>query len=294
MDTSETSDDKVVFHGDDVLRKKDLIEPNEKIFIGYFGGNSKEHAHDFIELVYVVSGRAKHFHDSVERTVKPGDCFLIDIGSRHRYSESTSDFKLINCLFQPSFLSAAIKDDETFKALACNVFMTVEETGLQGGIFVESSAAPGVHAVLKQMLDEMSEKKTGYLEILQSLLKVALIYIFRGLAPASQPRIIAEIVEYINFACDKKLNVETISESMFFSPAYISRIFKKYTGKNLSDYIRERRMENVAKKLSETDASIDKIIIDAGYSDKKGFYEQFFRFYGCTPGEFRKRNRIRP
>lgn len=291
MDISEMSDGKVVMHKDCVLRKKDLILPDEKIYIGYFGGNSVEHAHDFIELVYVVSGSAEHYHDDAERKVKPGDCFLIDIGSRHRYCNDTDDFKLINCLFQPSFLSDSIKDDEMFKTLACNVFLTVEGADKPGSIFVESAAAPGVHAVLAQMIDEMSQKKTGYLEVLQSLLKVVLIYLFRGLAPASQPRIITDVLEYINVACDKKLNVETISESMFFSPAYISRIFKKYTGMNLSDYIRERRMESVAKKLAGSDASIDRIIIDAGYSDKKGFYEQFARFYGCTPGEFRRRNR---
>ena len=275
---------------DRVLRTKGLIEPKEKIYIDYFGGNPTDHAHEFIELAYVVQGKAVHFHEGEKRAIKPGDCFLIDIGSRHGYRDATPDFRLINCLFLPSFLSDTIKDDEMFKSLACNVFMTVEGADRQGRIFVEAGAAPGVHAVLTQMISEMREKNTGYLQVLQSLLKVALIYLFRGLQPAKQPKIISEIIEYINTSCDKKLNVETLSEWMFFSPAYISRIFKKYTGRNLSDYIRSRRMDSVCQKLAFSDASIDSIMADAGYSDKKGFYEQFARYYGCTPGEYRRRN----
>ena len=49
-------------------------------------------------------------------------------------------------------------------------------------------------------------------------------------------------------------------------------------------------MENVAQKLSHTDESIESIMLDAGYGDKKSFYEQFSRMYGCTPGEYRRRN----
>ena len=178
-----------------------------------------------------------------------------------------------------------------FKSLACNVFMAVEGAENPGAIFVSAGSAPGVHALLTQMIDELARKQTGYLEVMQSLLKVVLIYLFRGLKPDPQPRMIKDIIEYVESACDKKLNVEALSESMFFSPAYISRIFKKYTGRNLSDYIREKRLENVAKTLAKSDESIDDVILSAGYCDKKSFYEQFARRYGCTPGEFRRRNR---
>ena len=195
---------------DRILRTKDLIRPGEKIYIGYFGGDSTEHKHEFIELVYVVSGTAKHLHEGEKSRIKPGDCFLIDIGSRHGYCEATQDFTIINCLFTPSFLSSSLKDDQLFKSLACNVFVTMESAGKQGRIFASRAAAPGVYAVLMQMINEFRDKKEGYLEILQALLKVALIYIFRGIETAPGPKIVTDIIEYIYAACDKKLNVETL------------------------------------------------------------------------------------
>ena len=288
-DTYKKAAGAVVMPADRILRTKDLIRPGEKIYIGYFGGDSTEHKHEFIERVYVVSGTAKHLHEGEKSRIKPGDCFLIDIGSRHGYCEATQDFTIINCLFTPSFLSGSLKDDQLFKSLACNVFVTMESAGKQGRIFASRAAAPGVYAVLMQMINEFRDKKEGYLEILQALLKVALIYIFRGIETAPGPKIVTDIIEYIYAACDKKLNVETLGEWMFFSPAYISRVFKKYTGRNLSEYIREKRMENVAQKLSHTDESIESIMREAGYGDKKSFYEQFSRMYGCTPGEYRRR-----
>ena len=197
MDTFELSDDKVNMPSDRVLKKKDLILPSEKIFVGYFKGHSAPHAHDFIELVYVVAGEATHIHDGRERRIKPGDCFLIDIGSLHSYKDDTGDFTLINCIFQPSFLSQTVKDDQMFKSLACNVFMAVEGAENPGAIFVGAGSAPGVHALLTQMIDELARKQTGYLEVMQSLLKVVLIYLFRGLKPDPQPRMIKDNIQYV-------------------------------------------------------------------------------------------------
>ena len=34
---------------------------------------------------------------------------------------------------------------------------------------------------------------------------------------------------------------------------------------------------------------LGRVVLDAGYGDKKSFYEQFSRMYGCTPGEYRRR-----
>lgn len=270
-----------------VMTRERFIEPVEKIHLGKYFGNAALHTHEFIELVYVLSGSANHIVGRSCSKIYPGDCFLIDIGKEHGYENADADFTIVNCLFQPSFLSAAIRDDELFKQLAVNVFVAFSEEEMSDTLFVKSGMAPGISTLFSQMIMEYEAKKTGYLEVLQSLLKVSLIYLFRSSKTAVQPKIVTDILAYLRDAGGRKIKIEELSEAMFFSPAHISRLFKKYTGMNLSDFMRENRFGYVCEKLVTTNLSIDAILAEYGYNDKKSFYEQFHRIYGCTPKEYR-------
>lgn len=271
-----------------VLLKTDLIDSAEKIKIQRNSQSSEEHSHDFLELVYVASGKAEQVVDGEKQVISAGDCFLIDIGMQHGYVDTSDDFCVINCLFLPSFLSSVTADDTAFKELACNVFASITSSLVPTYLFVSSGSAMGLGELFARMLDEYVNKGTAYLEALQSLLKVVLIAMFRSCGKQGQPQLIGDVIEYVRRSAGKKVKIEDLSEAMFFSPSYISRLFKRHTGRNLNDFIREARMQSVCKSLIETKDSVDKIIFDHGYSDKKGFYEQFNRLYGCTPAQYRR------
>lgn len=277
---------------ENLLHKNDLIDSDEKISVHRSPNPSAEHAHDFLELVYVASGKAEQVVDGERQNISTGDCFLIDIGMRHGYEKTSPDFCVINCLFVPSFLSTVTTDDAAFKELACNVFASVTSSLVPKYLFVSSGSAMELGGFFERMLDEYAGKKTAYLEALQSLLKVVLITMFRSCGEKGQPRIIGDIIEMVKRSSGKKVKIEDLSEAMFFSPSYISRLFKKHTGRNLIEFIRETRMQSVCKSLIETRDSVDKILSDHGYSDKKGFYEQFNKAYGCTPAQYRRINKV--
>ena len=59
---------------------KDFLE-NGMNFTGYrytFVGESTVHKHNFLELIYVISGSAVHYIDDTEYKVTKGDLLLID------------------------------------------------------------------------------------------------------------------------------------------------------------------------------------------------------------------------
>lgn len=274
-----------------VIYKSNLINSEEKILVRTDDGASNEHTHDFLELVYVRSGHAEQSVDGKSQTISAGDSFLIDMGVSHGYSKASPDFSVTNCLFVPSFLSSVTADDAAFGELAANAFASVTSDMLPSYLFVRSGSALGVGGVFEQMLDEYTHKRQAYLEALQSLLKVALITMFRSCGGNGQPQIIGDIIEMVKRSSDRRISLDELSAAMFFSPAYISRLFKKHTGKNLTDFIKQTRMQGVCRSLIDTDDSIDKIMSDHGYCDKKSFYEQFNKMFGCTPAQYRISNR---
>lgn len=275
-----------------ILRKLDYIAPDERITVSRANPDDSCHAHDFYELVFVSEGTAEHVLADTAYTVGRGDLFLVDIGVEHCYRRPSADFEVLNCLFLPAFLSDVVRDDSTFSELAGKVFMGAACCP-DKPLFVRAGGVPEARATMLQMYDEFHAKKAGYLEVIQALLKVLLIYVFRAPDTPAVPRsarLVDDIIEYVSRSGGRKVRVEEISQAMFFSPAYIGRIFKETTGIPLSRFIAEKRMEHVCRLLSDTDGTIESILAEAGYSDKKSFYEQFYKRYGCTPGEYRQRS----
>lgn len=273
-----------------ILHKLDFISPEEGICVMCTKPADNRHAHDFFELVFVDEGSARHTVGGESYGIGRGDLFLVDIGVEHGYRDMSPDFRVLNCLFLPTFLSDVVRDDSTFSELAAAVFLH-SVTRPDEPFFVRAGGVPGARSVTGQLLDEYKGKKRGYLEVLQALLKVLLIYALRASAGSTaaprSDRLTDEIMEYVARAGGRRVLVGEISRAMFFSPAYIGRIFKEKTGIPLSKFIADRRMEHVCHLLVATDRTIESILAETEYSDRKSFYEQFFRRYGCTPGEYR-------
>jgi len=84
------------------------------------------------------------------------------------------------------------------------------------------------------------------------------------------------------------LTLETVSREIGFNPTYFSGMFKKETGKNFSDYLKEIRIENAKNMLLNTEQQVEDISFAVGYSDIKYFSRLFKKLTGVTPTEFRR------
>ena len=87
------------------------------------------------------------------------------------------------------------------------------------------------------------------------------------------------------------LSLNRIAEEVHLTPSYISTLFKKYQGVNLSDYLMELRVKKAMSLLAETDLKTYEISEKVGYGNPQYFSVVFKRITGCAPGEYRKISR---
>lgn len=71
------------------------------------------------------------------------------------------------------------------------------------------------------------------------------------------------------------------------TPAYLSTVFHRETGKTVSAYIRERRMESAAHLLATTKLQIQTVALHCGIMDVQYFSKLFKMQYGVTPTQYR-------
>ncbi len=101
-------------------------------------------------------------------------------------------------------------------------------------------------------------------------------------------REITQVTEYISKNYGSDLSVEMLASIVFLTPDYLSRLFKKTTGKSLSQYIRQYRMDKARELLIRTNKKIIDIGIQVGYPNYSYFCQSFREYFGTSPEKYRQ------
>ena len=286
-----------------VVYRRDKIDKGKEISVRVMKHASNDfHAHNFMELACILDGSATHVVGDEETRLTRGDIVLIDLGVEHCYrTENNEKIEICNCLFPPEIMTEAITDENLVNT-AYDLFLSDRDEKFGAGyVTLTGQNALGIMDYLMEMASEQKNGEDGWQKAIKAMLKIVLIKILRAQKSSKKKdceqtsekrKLVSDIIENIILLDGKDLSVETLSKEMFFSPAYLSRLFKQHTGRSLVGYIQQRKMQSACKLMKESDLSIEKIMDTVGYSDKKHFYDVFLATYGVTPGEYRSKNKI--
>ncbi len=105
--------------------------------------------------------------------------------------------------------------------------------------------------------------------------------------PKAIHREIEEVKQYIYDHYDEEIGVEYLADMVYMAPSYLSCIFKKETGQNLSKFIKSHRMEQAREMLQTTQKKIVTISNEVGYPNVSYFCQSFREYFGISPQKFR-------
>ena len=100
--------------------------------------------------------------------------------------------------------------------------------------------------------------------------------------------IVLPALRYIQNNYNKDIKLDHLADLCDISPSYFSRLFAKSTGKNISQYVIDLRLERAAELLLSTSRSVVAIACEVGYVDCGYFYKLFRKKFACTPIEYRR------
>jgi AraC-like DNA-binding protein len=83
---------------------------------------------------------------------------------------------------------------------------------------------------------------------------------------------------------------EVLKLTQMSKPAF-SRQFKKHSGKTFSEFLSCLRLQAACRELVETDRSVLEIALSCGYNQISFFNRIFRRTLGCSPSQYRARER---
>lgn len=86
----------------------------------------------------------------------------------------------------------------------------------------------------------------------------------------------------------RTITLENIALDVKMSTNYVSKLFKKVSGQNFSDYLIEVKMTNAMRLLKNNELKIYEIAYMIGYDNPKNFTRAFKKYWGKSPWEYKE------
>lgn len=243
------------------------------------------HSHEFIELVYIVSGEAENKLGEERIPLKSGDIFVMaDKNIQHSLQPKGDalEFSIVNIIFPYDFYQF------DWDAISPKNIFSVEQI-------------PIAQWLVEQIAEEYQNKSWKYEDITYSLTKVLLTQIFRSL-PARKVKRTNEgqakkhVNSYIEVAkrfihqnYDKQIGVDDVAKACGLSKQYLQRVFKREKDTSIISYIVKYRIQQACRYLLNTDYSVAKVAQLVGFNDLKYFYIKFKKIVGVTPIQYKEK-----
>lgn len=141
-------------------------------------------------------------------------------------------------------------------------------------------------------LDSLSDKFAILVEKVSSMLdlenvKIEMISEYCDLvnkfSTDSYSHIIRNVIDYINLNFHSLISLSLIAKNFNINSSYLSRLFKKQTGMNITQFINKKRIFEAMFLIKQNDNSITEIALMVGFENHNYFCTVFKKITSLTP-----------
>lgn len=250
------------------------------------------HTHAYFEIALVGKYSAVHHYGARSYTVECGDILVVSPFIPHGYSvDAEKPFELVNVNFTMDALGDALNDPVLIALMAQFVSGRIQSGAHRPGLIrpVPLETARYVYA----MLEEYNETRPGSQTVLQSLLRLLLVGLYRTGAGETtmdevhSARAILGILPELHAAACADSTVSALASKVGLSPGYFGRQFRKLMGETVTQYTQRVRVFKAVQLLCTTDWVIEDVAARVGYRDTGTFRDVFKRVTGHSPSHYR-------
>ena len=252
-----------------------------------------EHTHDFIEIVYVRSGRAAQHINSEVYEVGRGDLLFINYGCVHKFVP-LEGFSYVNICFGPEVLGdGIITPENAFALLQLTAFDELRRDSDSGVVHFGAAEREEIEALLAAMEREYKGNAISRRIMLESYMNILFVRILRKIsagepALAADGRVWQELSDYIDSNPGGELTLAALAGKCFYNPSYFSRAFKERFGMTLTEYVNRRKVEAAVQLAADPSLSAEQIAVRVGFSGKNALYRVFLKIKGMPFSDFRR------
>lgn len=244
------------------------------------------HAHphlNWFELTVITGGTGQIITNGEITPVKSGDIYLSFPCDVHEIRVGKTD-KL-----EYDFLAFFCEEKELKKALNA---ITRNFRGGESRIFKDEK----ISDLVKNAIMEFSTKDQPFTNLaLADLIRLIIIYLIRDFNDIKQKTpdvseaevLCFQLMNYIDTHVYSLQKLSDVAPKFNYNYSYLSKLFKKVTGKTLLDYLLSRKMQIAKALILERKKTVGEIAEMLGYN-LYSFSKAFKSAYGVSPKNLQK------
>src|SRR5437762_9942668 len=86
---------------------------------------------------------------------------------------------------------------------------------------------------------------------------------------------------------EDEVTVEAVTKELGYTRQYVSGRFHRVTGRLLSHFLKEKRLEKAARLLKDGNMRVSQVARCCGFDSENYFRQQFRQRFGMSPRQFR-------
>ena len=257
------------------------------------GKNVPIHWHNDLEINLIREGEAVFQVYQKSYRVRTGEGFLLNRNVPHSCSSPGNEHvRYSTILVRPDFLYGDFGSD-------------VERKCFQP--FLQNSAIPCIYLTgfdengkeilqkLNQVEEAFDRKRFCYELKIKGLLCEAFAMILYGhrqeltkFVPANLQELerLEKMLNYLNMHFTEVISLQDLADQVHLSREVCCRLFKKMTGKTITGYLEEYRVNKSFSLVQSGHYSMTQITEMVGFSNPSRFASAFRKRFGCNPGEY--------
>lgn len=259
------------------------------------GSQSRQHRHDFYELVVVLRGHGVHAVGPVRHALEAGDVFTILPKMTHGYPESDG-LSLVNILYDPETLG--IPEADLGSVPGYHALFTVEprirdRNNFRNRLRLNPEQLAHTAELVAFLEEELLHSRAGREFMAITFLMQLTAYLARCYsviepAPGRPVSQISEVLGYMERHYSEPLGVEDLVKVAHMSKTSLMRTFRRIMGRAPIEHLIRLRIARACALLRQRETRITEIALAVGFNDSNYFSRQFRRVMGFSPRDFRR------
>lgn len=253
-----------------------------------------KHSHNYIEMIYMCAGSTHHVIDGEDVFLQEGELLFLNQKARQEIYPAGEGDIAVNFIVLPEFFDYSLKMMGEEKNLLRDFVIDClkgenEEAGYMH--FKVAQVLP-VQNPLENLIWTIWNKQPNKRSINQASMGVLFLHLMNHMdcmetkTQNRKQRLIIEVLRYIeeNY---RNGELTRLAGLLNYDVHWLSREIKKLTGKNYTELVQEKRLNQAAYLLKNTSMSVMDVGLLVGYDNLSYFHRLFQKHYGMTPRKFR-------
>ena len=277
----------------DVINGEKLLAPGKLITVRPHTRFVRfpEHTHDYVEMVYMVSGETTHIINGNRLCLQKGELLILGQSAIQEILPAGEGDIAVNFIVRPEFFSGTLPylGDEETPLRDFIVRVLCGDRGISHLYFRVADILPVqnlMENLLWTLINDIPNKR-GINQMTMGLLFAQILnFTDRISFPSKEQNTLMYVLRYVEERY-RDGSLQEIAQELHYEFTWLSRLIKKWTGKTYTQLMQEKRLSQAGWLLKNTDRNVEEIALAVGYENVSYFHRIFAERYGVSPKKYR-------